>query len=732
MVLKVFRLIVFIVVLIALLTVNVGSALAHALLVRSNPEANATLDRAPAQVDLFFSETVDPAFSTIKVLDANGQAVDNGDPRVDPADATHLTVSLRSLPDGIYTVSWKALSATDGHVTVGSFPFAVGNVDAAALAAAAQASKQIKLSIGEVAAKWLLYLAAAALVGGTLFVLLVWQPAIQASGFKVEYATETSRTTGVSSIALIVLFAASIAGLLVQAGQASGVEFAAPWSSAVNGVLFQTRYGALWIARVVLALGLLGLLTKFAMKREHWIAIGISLLLLLTISLGSHAAAEPQPTLPVIADWLHLLAASIWIGGLLQFVVGLRAIRQLDRVVRTHLTAQLIPRFSTLALISVGTLALTGLYSAVLRVGTFDALFNTLYGRALIVKSLIALTMIGLGAINLLIVTPRIRRAVVTRSTVSRLPDRFRRLVTSEVLLGTTLLLSVGVFTSLPPARITSSAADLTAAADVDDLHVALDIAPGRVGVNTFAVTVTANGQPIDNAQKVEARFTPANGSVAPSQAQLSGQGQGEYIIKGAYLSLPDTWQVQVVVRRTDKYDAYADFTFALGATGAATAVPWNRISGGLILIAALAYTFAVRRFDLSRQRQIPIGLAPALALVLIGTIVFAQNPIAPGGPINPIPPNPTSIAAGKTIYEEKCVPCHGESGKGDGPVGITLNPRPADLTQHAVPGVHTDGQLFDWITNGFPGSVMPPFRQALTDDDRWNVVNFIRTLAPK
>jgi methionine-rich copper-binding protein CopC len=127
----------------------VTPALAHALLVRSIPEANAVLDRAPAQIDLFFSEAVDPVFSTIKVLNATGQPVDNADSQVDPADATHLTVSLRSLPDGIYTVSWKALSATDSHVTLGSFPFAAGNVAATALAATAQAGNPIKLSLGE-------------------------------------------------------------------------------------------------------------------------------------------------------------------------------------------------------------------------------------------------------------------------------------------------------------------------------------------------------------------------------------------------------------------------------------------------------------------------------------------------------------------------------------------------------------------------------------------------------
>ena len=60
------------------------------------------------------------------------------------------------------------------------------------------------------------------------------------------------------------------------------------------------------------------------------------------------------------------------------------------------------------------------------------------------------------------------------------------------------------------------------------------------------------------------------------------------------------------------------------------------------------------------------------------------------------------------------------------------MNPRPADLTQHAFPGIHTDAQLYEWITNGFLGTRMPAFNSTLSDTDRWNLVNFIRTLAPK
>ncbi len=96
---------------------------------------------------------------------------------------------------------------------------------------------------------------------------------------------------------------------------------------------------------------------------------------------------------------------------------------------------------------------------------------------------------------------------------------------------------------------------------------------------------------------------------------------------------------------------------------------------------------------------------------------------------VNPIPPNADSIAEGEALYIENCLPCHGPAGAGDGPVGITLNPPPADLTIHTAPGVHPDGRLYDWITNGFPASVMPAFQSQLTDEERWHLVNYIRTL---
>ena len=253
------------------------------------------------------------------------------------------------------------------------------------------------------------------------------------------------------------------------------------------------------------------------------------------------------------------------------------------------------------------------------------------------------------------------------------------------------------------------------------------------MGVNTFTLKVTAAGRPVEQAKEVALRFTPTKANVPPSEAQLSAQGNGVYAAKGAYLSLPDTWQVQAVVRREGKFDAFANFNFAVGAANASTAFPWTRLTGGALLIVAIVYVAALQSLGRTRAQQIAFAAAPAIALFAVGAIVFYRPLAAPAsGAVNPIPPNADSVARGQALFVSHCVPCHGVTGKGDGPVGLTLNPRPADLTLHAVPGVHTDGQLYEWVTNGFPGSVMPAFSKQLTDDERWDLINYIRTLAPK
>jgi len=151
-----------------------------------------------------------------------------------------------------------------------------------------------------------------------------------------------------------------------------------------------------------------------------------------------------------------------------------------------------------------------------------------------------------------------------------------------------------------------------------------------------------------------------------------------------------------------------------------------------LILLAGLAFIFLfLLAAGKMKVRLLPANLLGGV-MVALGLIFLTRPLPVAGGVINPIPPNQQSTAAGQMLYTRDCLTCHGPRGKGDGPVGLTLIPRPADLSLHAVPGVHTDAQLFAWIGDGFPGSRMPAFKSTLSETDRWNLVNFIRTLTSK
>jgi methionine-rich copper-binding protein CopC len=113
-----------IVILLACLGAGAASAWAHAHLVRAQPNADAAIRAAPAEVRLWFTEPLESRLSEIQVLDAARRRVDRADPRLDADDAKVLSVALGALPPGAYRVVWKAVSR-DGHVTHGDYGFTV-------------------------------------------------------------------------------------------------------------------------------------------------------------------------------------------------------------------------------------------------------------------------------------------------------------------------------------------------------------------------------------------------------------------------------------------------------------------------------------------------------------------------------------------------------------------------------------------------------------------------------
>jgi copper transport protein len=164
---------------------------------------------------------------------------------------------------------------------------------------------------------------------------------------------------------------------------------------------------------------------------------------------------------------------------------------------------------------------------------------------------------------------------------------------------------------------------------------------------------------------------------------------------------------------------------------------PLLALLNGRTLVALVALAGAIGVIVISRkstERRSERILEAVIVLVLLAlglglgwisvTDAYRQSAI------NPVPATTESIARGSWIYQQQCMVCHGSDARGDGPMAQTLNPRPADLTVHI--NQHPDGDLYNWVTNGIPGSAMPAFKDQLSDEERWDVLNYLHSLAPK
>jgi mono/diheme cytochrome c family protein len=123
-------------------------------------------------------------------------------------------------------------------------------------------------------------------------------------------------------------------------------------------------------------------------------------------------------------------------------------------------------------------------------------------------------------------------------------------------------------------------------------------------------------------------------------------------------------------------------------------------------------------------------------AVTIAGVFAFGQAgvpkwtaPARASAKKNPVAANETSIALGKKIYERQCLACHGPKGTGDGPMAAHLDKRPGNLSSPKL-WEQSDGALFWKVNEGH--RPMPTFKHIMSDEERWPVINYIRTLAPK
>jgi len=284
------------------------------------------------------------------------------------------------------------------------------------------------------------------LIGGLVFEYMVIQPVLPSPH---QFGGIEQRLRRVEVGSIILLTVASLAELLLRA-LAEGGWIMSNMGAAFPTMLLETRYGTVWIARMGL-IGMLGLSCLWG-AQIPWI-MKLRLLgaaaIALTRSLSGHAADWGDVTHQVLTDWLHLLAISVWLGGLFVFGFALRAAFPwtVNEGAARHF-ASIANRFSRMATFCVVGLLLTGLLHPRLRLMSFSTLFRIPYGWVLLLKLLFVLLMLMLAALNRYYLLPQLG---------GESDHRARRLITIigrlEWLLAAFVLASSALLTQLTPSR---------------------------------------------------------------------------------------------------------------------------------------------------------------------------------------------------------------------------------------------------------------------------------------
>ena len=371
------RAFVFMVVTLTVLFALAAPAFAHAVLEDSTPSAQSSLNTSPKAVVLDFSERVDVRDNGVQVIDGHDNTIDTGAPVHPGGNSKSVSVNLPKLTKGLYTVVWRVVSA-DSHPIQGAFTFGyrvdASGADAQHRTDSAKSSEQGDSTVGVLLGvmRFGVFVGLALLLGAGWFAAYLWP-----EGRHVLRVRQLLLGSFVLTVTCTVL------GFLLQGPYTSGGSLGDAIATDQISAVWDTRFGKVWVARLAL-LVILGLLLRMMVRHRGplpgwwFVASGITALAIsATPGLAGHASTGRWTLFALPADMFHVLGMAVWLGGLVML-----AIARTDE----HSYARVAERFSGLALGAVVVITITGVFQALRQLQPFSALWNSDYGRILILK----------------------------------------------------------------------------------------------------------------------------------------------------------------------------------------------------------------------------------------------------------------------------------------------------------------------------------------------------------
>ena len=402
-----------------------ATANAHVVLSSAYPDTQSRLPTAPTEVRLGFSQSVTAGEKAIQVLAAGGRLL-SGDVRVSD-DGRVVSVPVSGLRRGdAYTIRWR-VTGPDGHSPAGVYNFGIGVKPPPPTEAVGAGATTWKDDV----ARWLLFAALALVIGPLAVRLLVLRGPVPE---RLE-----RRFHVVTTVAAFAVIDVGVAAFVVRASNALQLPLADLLFGDLTPFAQKTRFGVAFLVMTVgfaIVTALLMLAWTFDRLDLRWPAFALAALLVSGLSLSSHQGTEPgSSVVSELADWIHLLAACVWVGGVATLAL-------LVWPAAPELRRRAFVGFSRLAVAVVGVLVLAGVYLALVRLPELSDLWETGYGNVLLLKLAIVAIALVWGGVHHTFVRPRLEAGGQPRVRASLVGE-------SAVAVG--VLLAAAVLTNVAP-----------------------------------------------------------------------------------------------------------------------------------------------------------------------------------------------------------------------------------------------------------------------------------------